>query len=79
MLFIVGLNHVIATSAARVQVSFELRLFSKCQPLALLHTWRLATVIYISQGTVATFYSGCSYIYNQSIWHFFGIPWTKNY
>jgi len=60
MLFIVGLSHVIATSAARVQVSFQeiqLRLCSKCSPLALMKVWSLVKVICFLQGTVATFYS----------------------
>jgi len=58
MLFIVELSHVIATSAACIQVSFQqiqLRLCSKCPPLALTHAQNLVKVICFSQGTVATF------------------------
>jgi len=70
MLFIVGLSHVIK-SAACVQVSFqqiELRLCSKCLPLALTqtHTQSLAKVICFSQSTVATFYRWGGYIYESS-------------
>jgi len=55
VLFIVGLSHVITST--HVQVSFQLRLCSKCPPLALMHTRKLVKVICFSQGTVATFYS----------------------
>jgi len=46
MLFIVGLSHVIATSAACVQVSFQQiqLLCSKCPPLALTHAQSLVKV-----------------------------------
>jgi len=77
MLFIVGLSHVIATSAAYVQISFhqiQLRLCSKCPPLALTHAQSPVIVICFSQGTVAAFYRWGGYIYNHLKWHFFKIP-----
>jgi len=55
-MFTVGLSHVIATSAARIQVSFQLALRSKCPPLASMHAQSLVKVICVSQGTVPTFY-----------------------
>jgi len=79
MLFIVGLSHVITTSTARVPVSFQLSLSSKCPPLASTHARRLVKVICFSQGTVATFYRWGWYIYNHLMWRFFGIQYTKNY
>jgi len=83
MLFIVGLSHVIATSAACVQVSFQqtqLRLCSKCRPLALSDVrTKSAKVICFSQGTVATFYRWGGYINNRLLWRFFGILCTKSY
>jgi len=58
MLFIVGLSHVIAPWAAHIQVSFQqiqLRLCSKCPPLAFMHSWSPVKIICCSQGTVAPF------------------------
>jgi len=67
MLYTVGLSHVIATSAACLQVSFQqvqLRLCSKCPPLALTNARSLVKVICFSQGMVATFCRWGRYIYN---------------
>jgi len=72
----------IATSAARVQVSFQqiqLRLCSKYPPLALTHAQSLVEVICISQGTVAAFYRRGRYIDNNLMLRFFGILYIKNY
>jgi len=62
-MFIVGLSHVITTSTACIQVSCQLRLCSKCPPLALTLTQSQVKVICFSQGTVATFcrWGGCIY------------------
>ena len=70
MLFNVGLSHVIATSAAHVQVSFQqiqLGLCSQCPPLGLMHAQILVKVICFSQDSVAAFY----------MWRFFRILYTK--
>jgi len=48
MLFIVDLNHVIATSAAHVQVSFQQIQLRLCPPLALTHARSLVKVISLS-------------------------------
>jgi len=39
----------------------------------------LVNIIWLSHGTVATFYRWGGHIYNQLMWRFFGIPYTKNY
>jgi len=68
MLFIVGLIHVIATSAACVQVScqqIQLRLCSKCPLLALTHAQSVVKVICFSQDTLTTFYRCGRCIFNR--------------